>query len=68
MEATEGPNLSSRFHLSSPFYTPVLSPLTVHITTTCDIITTQKKLPKTGHILGIRNLYTHTVIASKYSR
>jgi len=47
-------------YLPSPFNTPILSPPTTPITTTCDIITHSKKLPKIKHNLGVRNLYTHT--------
>ena len=50
----------------APFYTPILSPPnTPLLLLPAILLPARKKLPKTGHILGVRNLYTHTVIASK---
>ena len=56
--------------LLAPFYTPILSPPTTPhppplLLPPVILLPARKKLPTTGQILGIRNLYTHTVIASK---
>ena len=53
--------------LLASFYTPILSPPTAPTLLLPPVILlpAREKLPKTGLILGIRNVYTHSVIASK---
>ena len=58
-------------HMLRPPSTPTLPPYYYHsITTTLllppvILLPARKKLLKTGQILGIRNIYTHSVIASE---
>ena len=56
--------------LLTPFYTRILRPpSTPHPLTlllpSVILLPARKKLLKTGQILGIRNVYTHSVIASE---
>jgi len=69
--ATEGPHLASGLQSSwiSILYSYVKPthhpPSTYHPYYYHAPVTHLKKLPKTGHILCVRNLYTHTTIASE---
>ena len=67
--AMESPNLASGFQSSScfilyPYIKPTPHPPTLLLPPVI-LLPAREKLPKTGLILGIRNVYTHSVIASK---
>ena len=75
MEGHGGPWRAQTWPLDSnrllaSFYTPILSPPTApHLPTLLlppvILLPAREKLPKTGLILGIRNVYTLSMIASK---
>ena len=69
--AMESPNLASGFQSSSYFILYPYIKTTVHphpptlLLPPVILSPARKKLLKTGQILGIRNVYTHSVIASE---
>ena len=71
LRAMESPNLASGFQSSSYSILYPYIKTTIHphpptlLPSPVILLLTREKLPKTGLILGITNVYTHSVIASK---